>query len=336
MKTCKTKLFFFIFCFLSFIQTAFSESLSFAHSFNRDFDHNDFTDDVFYKDKYSFYSSYELKKIKDIPLTVTPQFSFYVYAGPFITRHFSNEPDFFTQSPSYELRTDLSYGKIKEKNNFKEGFLFSFYPVFNYHFRNCYEKKGELPTLSFNALYKRHRVYNFFAINYRFATIFQINNSLIQGNTNITTLGRGLDEVTRVSNLSGAPYQTKTPFTFLFHMDMPFHLFTTQFEKYAVTKPLKLFEKLNFELQAGPFVEVALIQTTKEIHGTNRLFNLKDGFYSLGLEAKLYPESFKNISVRFSAGLDLSKLMFMNLAETPWRNKYGKTIKINFGFGSLF
>lgn len=335
MKTCKTRFCLFLLCFLAFIKPAFTEGLSFSHSFKRDYDHNDYTDDVFFKDKYTFSESYHLLDFNDCPLTLSSEASFYVYAGPFIKRYFSNEPDFFRQSPSYELKTSLTYGTVSERNNFKEGYLISFYPAYNYHFKNCKEATGDSESLSFSASYKHYFAYRFFGLNYEIAAFYHFNTSYINGTTNISTLERGLSENVRVFNIDGAPYQTKTPVAIQFFMDMPFHLFNTHFENYAVTRPLKIFRKLNLEFQAGPFIELSLIKTTKEIHGTDRLFNIKDGFYIAGLEAKVYPESFGNLSVRISAGFDVSRLIFKNNEETSWRNQKRSPLKFTLGVGSF-
>ena len=83
------------------------------------------------------------------------------------------------------------------------------------------------------------------------------------------------------------------------------------------------FRYFDFELQLSTFFDFALTRNTI----TGRLFNLKDGFYSTGLEVIVFPTKMRSIQVRLSTGIDISPY----IANASWRTKTSPEIQIGVG-----
>ena len=79
----------------------------------------------------------------------------------------------------------------------------------------------------------------------------------------------------------------------------------------------KIFKYLNFEFQLSPFFDAALIKN----RGTGSNLNYKEGIYTGGLEALVYPEKWKSFVVRASLGVDTWTLIVPGEKE-----KLGKRI----------
>ena len=98
-------------------------------------------------------------------------------------------------------------------------------------------------------------------------------------------------------------------------------------------KPFKLglLKKLNFELQLSPFVDVGLLYN----RATNKLYSLRDGFYSGGLEMLVYPEHWRSVIGRLSFGVDIGRKIFKNKLDldTDWRRTSTATWELTIGLG---
>ena len=96
------------------------------------------------------------------------------------------------------------------------------------------------------------------------------------------------------NDLPNAPAYTASS-GIVFNLDLPHHLFTTNFKH----------QILNFNLQASPFVDVALVLD----RNTNTLFSLKNGFYTAGVEILVYPLKWSSYTLRASVGFDVFKVL---------------------------
>ena len=108
------------------------------------------------------------------------------------------------------------------------------------------------------------------------------------------------------------------------NLDLPIHIFTTDFEKIG----LKFLRKLNFELQISPFIDFALYTN----RATGSSFELKDGYYTAGIEFLVFPLRWKSLQIRASAGFDIGSLLFKDLINTSWRPAVS-VYEISFGIG---
>jgi len=133
---------------------------------------------------------------------------------------------------------------------------------------------------------------------------------------------------------------TYTSSAILLQLELPIHLFTTDFkgfwmEKYGSYENFSWFAKamsfFDCEVQANPFIDAALIKN--EISGA--YFNPKDGFYDAGLEVWVYPKRFKSFVVRMSGGVDIGKKFFSNYLNMEHRGS-ARNWEISFGLGHNF
>lgn len=104
---------------------------------------------------------------------------------------------------------------------------------------------------------------------------------------------------------------TSSPAAIVLNLDFPITIWTTDFEKMH----MPVFKGLNFELQVVPFIDIALNKNRV----TGRTFDLRDGFYTAGIEFIAYPLRWKSLCVRASAGFDLGRTLFKNAIDTSWR-----------------
>jgi hypothetical protein len=92
-----------------------------------------------------------------------------------------------------------------------------------------------------------------------------------------------------------------TDTAFILNVDIPVRIIRTHFEQWTNMHWTRLFE---FELQAAPFVDMALTHDQK----TGRYFALEDGWCSGGLELLVFPDRMRSIYGRVSVGYDLREL----------------------------
>lgn len=145
----------------------------------------------------------------------------------------------------------------------------------------------------------------------------------------------------------------RTPLAMVLSLDIPVHIVTTDwlgwgyrlwgsYESVVEKWPQglrwiprishRLFGALDFELQLSPFMDIALTKN----QATGKVFSLRDGFYSAGIEALIYPEKWKNFVVRVSLGMDVGRQFLGNYINTDWRAGDVKTYELFFGLGRHF
>lgn len=105
------------------------------------------------------------------------------------------------------------------------------------------------------------------------------------------------------------------------NLDMPIHIFRTNFTK-------SFLRYLNFDFQLSPFIDIALCYNKV----TESFFDLKDGFYTAGLEAIVYPLKWSGITVRGSIGVDVGRKFLASRLNTDWREDVS-ALEFSFGFG---
>lgn len=119
-------------------------------------------------------------------------------------------------------------------------------------------------------------------------------------------------------------YACSTPAALVINLDVPIHIFTTDFEKMH----LPFLKKLNFEFQISPFIDIALCQN----RAAGTTFDFKDGYYTAGIEFLVFPLRWKSLQIRASAGFDIGSLLFKNALNTKWRPDVSP-YEISFGIG---
>ncbi len=127
----------------------------------------------------------------------------------------------------------------------------------------------------------------------------------------------GLDDV----------YACKTTAAIILNLDMPVKIFATDWKKIG----WNFLHSFNFELQVSPFIDIALVDNRV----THRCFDFRDGFYTCGLEVIVFPEKWKSIQLRGSAGFDISRYLLKDYIDTSWRAEVSKT-EITIGLGLFY
>ena len=130
-------------------------------------------------------------------------------------------------------------------------------------------------------------------------------------------------------------YAFVTPSALILNLDFPFHIVSTDWVRFfnqAGMKNEKLLSMMNFEMQLGPFIDVALIDN----RGTENKFSLKECIYTPGIELLVYPTKWKSFVIRGSLGFDISKKFLDGKYgfDSSWRD--GKDWECYIGLGLHF
>lgn len=200
-------------------------------------------------------------------------------------------------SPSLTLGHSLSSSKINWIDCFRLGFNASLTNKFTYNFKTT----DFIPYIGFETkLYytfitsEKRDFFEQFGIAidfYAFGYLYSPGNKLDYGER-IGPRLRGCPDYDFYGNIT--PLYT-TSAAIIFSMDLPHHIFTTDFKH----------EILNFNFQISPFFDAALIYNRV----TNDLFSLKQGLYCAGVEFLVYPLKWSSYTIRASAGYDIKKLL---------------------------
>lgn len=237
------------------------------------------------------------------------------------------------QSPVLKPGNELYFSSIDwiGKNNFRNGYYFKAgtYMGFDLH-----EKETDKKLIPSAEIYiKLHKAYEKAGINCSFTALLGKNTRYAAG----TYIRGALDNAyfAKGIQVDDNNYAFTTNSTIIMNIEMPFHLFTTDWIIFFGTtneRYYKLLNAMNFELQAGPFIDLGLIDNW----GTGNTFSIKEGIYTSGIEILVYPKKWKSYVLRASLGIDLSK-KFLNGHhgfDSSWRG--GKEWECYIGLGLQF
>ncbi len=128
------------------------------------------------------------------------------------------------------------------------------------------------------------------------------------------------------------------------NLDIPIHIVTTDWNAWTqaifgsdswVTRHTTWFNYFDFEMQISPFIDMAVTKNA----ATGRIFAMKDGWYTGGLEVLIFPKRWKSVVVRGSLGFDLGRKVINKIAEdsldTSWRNDVSEK-EIYIGLGLFY
>ncbi len=116
------------------------------------------------------------------------------------------------------------------------------------------------------------------------------------------------------------------------NFDLTLKTFNT--ENWYLPGILRYLHKLDFEMHTNLFCDLFVGQNAK----TGSSFNLKDGYYTAGLEFIGYLKNWKSIQARLSAGFDIIRCSQKYLGYFPeqtWRNA-SSGYEISFGIGLFY
>jgi len=206
-------------------------------------------------------------------------------------------------SPLYTVGHTLSTSRINWIGNFRQGLSLTFNQSIGYNS----QKDDIVPHVSAEAnIFLAFKYLGMCMDAYAFA--YQNSSEKIGSRL------RGIrDDQKYSSDTSYADdYALKVGNAIVVNMDMPFHIFTFDFDE---TKHLQFLHVFNCELQIAPFFDFALAKN--KVTGTN--FYYKDGFYCGGLEFLVFPQKWRSLVIRASAGVDLGRYVLKRWINTDWR-----------------
>lgn len=237
------------------------------------------------------------------------------------------------QTPLLKPGNEIYFSSIDwiGKNNFRNGYSFKagIYMGFDLHEKN----NNNLLVPSAEIYIKLHKALNYLGINCNFTALLGKNTRYKVG-----TLLRGALDNAYFSEgiyVDANNYALTTNSALIFNLEIPFHIWRTDWVAFFNStgeKHSSFFNSCNFELQVGPFVDIALIDNW----GTGNTFSIKEGIYTSGIEILVYPQKWKSYVLRCSLGFDISKKVLDERYgfTSSWRD--GKEWECYIGLGLQF
>ncbi|WP_294429727.1 hypothetical protein [uncultured Treponema sp.] len=309
----------------------FSLVLDLSEQFNRDLEYDFYNDTQFFTSDLNFSVPVKICDIENWG---------YVFWTPYTDAKINYDKNGINKlnddlaSPVISAGEKLSTSRINWYGNFRNGLSVSLAHAIAYDFM---QKEWE-PRVSFEL--QAFKAFKYIAFNTR------INAFLTKSNrSTVGELIRGIRDKQKYLNANLNDFRTeralKTPSAIVMNLDIPVHIIETHWldwsnlifgEESWFSKTFAWTDKFNFELQASPFLDIALTKN----ESTGRLFSTKDGWYAGGIEFLCFPEHWKGIVMRASLGIDLGrKLISKKLPEKidmSWRSNV-KSYEIYAGIG---
>lgn len=290
-----------------------SYELTLTQKFINDFDYEIYDDSMYLGEEINFSIPITLENFKKYgKLVYTPSINF---TYNWQTNDKINIKNDDLISPELLFSNQISLGKINWIGNFRSGLSiygrqdagYNFYlndMVFGIEtgFRGSIskEKFGLNSRILFFSYFNKNIKIGEYIRGIRDDEYFNLNTSL--------------NDINSTSSSSGI----------VINLDFPITLIKTDFEKWG----FNFLKKLNFELQINPFIDIALSKNRV----TERFFSLKDGFYTAGIEFIVFPNRWKSLQVRASAGFDIGRILFKDFIDSSWRPN-PSPYELSFGIG---
>lgn len=310
---------------LPFERQKFSLDFEFYQSFIRDLDYEDkyinkvpyhYGDGTYFVENARVSLPVELQEIDGWGKVYYKPYIDFLYNWDFDGIDARNED---LLGPELTVGQTLSTERINWIGNFRDGASASITPSVGYNF----EKADYIPgiVMEFKG-YKAFKYAGLCADIYIFA--------YLNGTNKIGGRLRGIADDQYFNDASGHSneYACETPAAIVFSFDLPVHIFTTDWESVPVIRRIPFMKYLNFEMQLSPFVDFALIHN----RATGTTFGYKDGFYAGGIEALLFPEKWRGITVRASLGVDLGRFLIKRFVNQAWRDSVSR-YELSIGIG---
>lgn len=222
-------------------------------------------------------------------------------------------------SPRLIFAHALSVGRVNWHGNFRKGFKASLSQSAAYNFMlNEFQPGVELCLNEYYA-WKYGGINSRLKIFAEYDTFRRFTQSI-----------RGVPDDAYFAGAEHNPngYSGKAAAAIILNIDFPIHIMTIHFEKLKM-RALKSF---NMEVQLSPFIDIGL----EANRASGRVFDLRDGFYTAGIEALIFFEKWKSIQMRISAGFDLSRLLLDKWIDTSWRDSKASKMELTIGIGLFY
>lgn len=272
--------------------------LTLTQSFVNDFDYAIYNDSLYFGEEADFSIPIILDNIPNWgDIVYTPGVNFtYNWSD-----HELNTRNDDLLSPELLFYNKLSTSNINWKGNFRKGLSFYAKPQAGYNFHINDMVIGIDSELQFFDCWK------YAGINTRLYGFSYINKNITIGSRL-----RGIRDEEYYNNSGFSDINsTSTPAAIVLNLDIPIHIVTFDFSK----SKSKLMKNLGLELQIAPFIDFALTHNRV----TNRTFDIKDSYLCGGVEFIVFPEKFKSLQIRASAGFDLTRTLLKGVIDDNWR-----------------
>ncbi len=293
--------------------------LNVEQSITRDFDYEDYGDDLYFTEYAKLSLPVDIASIDNWgDVTWTPYTS---YTSNW-DKDGINEQNDDLLGPTLSVGHSIATSRVDWIGNFRNGLSLEFGNAISYNYNT--ELYNPLVWAEFTA-YKAYKYAGLCARLYAFA---QCN-----GDTSIGSRLRGIKDDQDYKHLTDSygddVSAVDVPIAIVGNFDLPIHIITTDWngwtealfgEESGITRAFHWMRILDFELQIAPFGDFALTKNKE----TGRLFSIKDGFYAGGLEMIVYPARWRSLEVRASLGIDagrkIIKKVVSSLIDTSWRS----------------
>lgn len=287
--------------------------------FTRNLDYSEFHDDTYFTETVKLSTPIRVFTLPDSStIKVTPFTSFrYNWDTNGIS-----EDNFDLLNPTVSMGISSSIGKVDWKRNFKNGY------TSNYSISTTYNIKTEKWSEGFSFNAAAYKAFDYAAL-YSRMNFFIWNN----GTEKIGPYLRGVRDNIHYTEETGIQneYVLNVPSAFVLNIDIPLHMFATDWENFSLTRKMKFMRNFNFELQISPFVDIALVQDPY----TKNYFNFAEGFYCGGVEIIVFPAKWTDFQIRASLGFDLGKTLLAEIVNNS-RRKSTSSWEVSIGMGLLY
>ena len=195
------------------------------------------------------------------------------------------------KGPDLSVGHALSFGRVDWHENFRKGFTVSLSNTYSY---DLYFYK---PGISIGTTLEAYEHIGHFVGIYSRLTGFY--NFLNSQNDSIGSYLRGI-----LNN------DVSSDTAFVLNLDMPIRFVKIDFDKFT---QIKWIQYLSFEMQASPFIDIALIHDET----TNTYYAPSDGWYAGGLEILVFPQKMRSVYIRGSLGFNLENLIELHDFSSP-------------------
>ena len=294
----------------------FGLRLDLSQGFVRDADYKVFEDELYWIENAKFSVPIILERFNKIGnLVYTPAVEFdYKWNLDGI-----NDEDEDLLSPRLIFSHGLSLGKVNWIGNFRKGFEAELSQSAAYNFQSNMFQPGFRLAVSAFAAWKRVGINSrltFFAERERFVRY----GALLRG--------IGDDQYFAAADHTPNGYAAKSASAIILNLDLPIKLMSINFENWG----MRFLRALNMEVQVVPFVDIALAAN----RATQRVFDPRDGFYCAGVEVLFFPNKWKSVQIRASAGVDVGRLLLKKWIDTSWRDEDASKFEVTFGIGLFY
>jgi len=291
-----------------------------AHSFVKNLEYQKF-DDSFYMQEFAQFA---------VPVHIYELDAFnFINYKPYINFTYNWDFDGINAmnaeilSPALEIGHSIYADNFDWFNQFRNGYSFELTNGYNYNF----ERQLLNPYIKLDTkLFKAYENIGFTSNFLYFISFIQKDNQFFCYDG--FKIGERLRGVKDTMEYNAGAYKGNCALieysAIVLNLDMPIKLFRTKFAD-------GIMEKLNFELQFAPFIDIALTYNKF----TGEWYNPKDGFYCAGFEVLVYPVKWKSFVVRGSLGIDIGSTLLKNQLNTQWRESVSK-YEISFGIGLMY